>query len=75
MMKSLAPVALTGVATVILWKILKILMAPVIAWIIGILALGLKIGIVLVLACVLIYGIRRMMRYRADTRADSEAEA
>ena len=39
MMKSLAPVALTGIGTVILWKILQILMAPVIAWILGILAL------------------------------------
>ena len=28
MMKSLAPVAFTGIATVILWKILQILMAP-----------------------------------------------
>ena len=28
MMKSLAPIALTGVATAILWKILQILMAP-----------------------------------------------
>ncbi len=75
MMKSLAPVALAGVATAILWKILQILMAPVIAWIIGILTLGLKIGIALALACLVIFGVRRMMRYRADSRADSEAEA
>ncbi len=75
MMKSLAPVALAGVATAILWKILQILMAPVIAWIIGVLTLGLKIGIAVVLACLVIYGVRRIMRYRADTRADSEAEA
>ena len=71
MMKSLAPVALTGIGTVILWKILQILMAPVIAWILGILALGLKIGLVLAVACVAIYGIRRVMR----ARAQSEAEA
>ena len=71
MMKSLAPVALTGIATVILWKILQILMAPVIAWILGILALGLKIGLVLAVACVAIYSIRRVMR----ARAQSEAEA
>ncbi len=75
MMKSLAPVALAGVATAILWKLLQILMAPVIAWIIGILALGLKIGIAVLLACVVFYGVRRIMRYRADTRADGEAEA
>ena len=71
MMKSLAPVVLTGIGTVILWKILQILMAPVIAWILGILALGLKIGLVLAVACVAIYGIRRVMR----ARAQSEAEA
>ena len=70
MMKSLAPLALTGIAGIILWKILQILMAPVIAWILGVLAIGLKIGLALVLACVTIYGIRRVMR----TRAESEAE-
>ena len=69
-MKSLAPVALTGLVGVILWKILQILMAPVIAWILGVLAIGLKIGLALVLACLVIYGIRRVMR----TRAQSEAE-
>ena len=71
MMKSLAPVALTGIAGVILWKILQILMAPVIAWIIGVLAIGLKIGLAVAVACLAIYGVRRVMR----TRAESEAEA
>jgi membrane protein implicated in regulation of membrane protease activity len=71
MMKSLAPIALTGIATAILWKILQILMAPVVAWIIGILALGLKIGLAVAFACLVIYGIRRVMR----SRAESEAEA
>ena len=70
MMKSLAPVALTGIAGVILWKILQILMAPVIAWIIGILAIGLKIGLALALACLTIYGIRRAMRARAKSEAE-----
>ena len=70
MTKYLAPVAFTGIAGVILWKILQILLAPVIAWILGILAIGLKIGLAVVLACVTIYGIRRVMR----TRAESEAE-
>ncbi len=70
MTKYLAPVAFTGIAVVILWKILQILLAPVIAWILGILAIGLKIGLAVVLACVTIYGIRRVMR----TRAESEAE-
>ena len=71
MRKSLAPVAFTGIAAVILWMILRILMASVIVWILGILALGLKIGLVLAVACVAIYGIRRVMR----ARAQSEAEA
>ena len=71
MIKSLAPVALTGIVGVILWKILQILMAPVIAWIIGVLAIGLKIGLAVGVACLAIYGVRRMMR----TRAESEAEA
>ena len=71
MMRSLAPVALTGIASVILWKILQILMAPVIAWIIGVLAIGLKIGLAVALACLAIYGIRRVMR----ARAKSEVEA
>ena len=71
MMKSLAPIALTGVATAILWKILQILMAPVIAWIIGMLALGLKIGLAVAATCVAIYGIRWVMRNRAKSEADA----
>ncbi len=71
MMKSLAPLALAGIATALLWKILQILMAPVVAWILGILALGLKIGLVVAFACIVIYGIRRVMR----SRTESEAEA
>ena len=73
MMKSLAPVALTGIASVILWKILKILMAPVVAWIIGVLTLGLKIALVFVLVCVAFYGVRRVMRARADNESQAEA--
>jgi uncharacterized membrane protein len=46
-------------------------MAPVIAWIIGVLAIGLKIGLAVAVACLAIYGVRRVMR----TRAESEAEA
>ena len=71
MMKSLAPVALTGIAGVILWKILQILMAPVIAWIIGVLAIGLKIGLAVAVACLAIYGVRRVMRTRAESEADA----
>ena len=71
MMKSLAPVALTGIAGVILWKILQILMAPVIAWVIGVLAIGLKIGLVVAVACLAIYGVRRVMRTRAENQAEA----
>ena len=73
MMKSLAPVALTGLAGVILWKVLQILMAPVVAWILGILAIGLKIGLALAFAFVVFYGGRRAMRARAQGESDAEA--
>ncbi len=73
MMKSLAPVALTGIAGVILWKILQILMAPVVAWIIGVLTLGLKIVLGIALVCVTFYGVRRVMRARANNESEAEA--
>ena len=66
MMKSLVPVALTGIAGLILWKILQILMAPVIAWILGIMALWLKIGLAGALVFLVAYGIRRTMQARAE---------
>lgn len=71
MMKSLAPIALTGVAAVILWNILQILMAPVIAWIIGMLALGLKIGLAVLTIGVAVYGARWLMRNRAKSEVDA----
>ena len=42
-MRALAPVALTGLASLILLEILKIIMEPVVAWLLVVLALGLKI--------------------------------
>ena len=71
MMKSLAPVAFAGLATAILWKILQLLMAPVIAWILGILMLGLKIGLAVAVTCLAVYGIRRVMQSRAKSEADA----
>ena len=71
MMKSLAPIALTGVAAAILWNILQILMAPVIAWIIGMLALGLKIGLAVLTIGVAVYGARWLMRNRAKSEVDA----
>ena len=73
MMKSLAPVALTGLAGVILWKILQILMAPVVTWIIGVLSFGLKIALAFALVCVAFYGARRVMRARANNESEAEA--
>ncbi len=73
MMKSVAPLALTGIASVILWKILQILMAPVVAWIIGVLTLGLKIVLACAVLCAALYGVRRVMRARADNESEAEA--
>lgn len=70
MIKSLAPVALTGIIGVILWKILQLLMAPVIAWILGVLAIGLKIVLALALVCAVIYGVRRVMQASAESEAE-----
>ncbi len=71
MMKSLAPVALAGIATALLWKILQILMAPVIAWILGMLMLGLKIGLAVAVLFVGVYGVRRVMQSRAKSEEDA----
>ena len=71
MMKSLAPMALTGVVSVILWKILQIFMAPVVAWIIGVLTLGLKIVLVCLLAGLAFYGVRRVERARTDNMSEA----
>ncbi len=71
MMKSLAPVALAGIATALLWKILQILMAPVIAWILGMLMLGLKIALGVAVLFVGVYGIRRVMQSRAKSEEDA----
>ena len=68
MMKFFAPVALSGIVLVILWKILEILMAPIVAWILGVLAVGLKIGLAVVLATAAGFFVRQVMRARADGR-------
>ena len=72
MMKFLGPVAFTGIVGVVLWKILEILMAPVVAWILGVLAVGLKIGLALVLAAVVFYVVRRVTRAKADREGGLE---
>ena len=71
MTRYLAPVAFAGIAGAILCKILQILMAPVIVWILGILAIGLKIGLGVALACLVIYGVRHVMRARAEGETEA----
>lgn len=74
-MRALAPLALTGVASVILWKILAILLAPVAAWLIGILAIVLKVVLALLVGAVALYAIKRVRRSRSDVEVEVEAEA
>ena len=61
-MRALAPVALTGLLSLILWEILKIIMEPVIVWLLGVLALGLKISLALIALGVGVYLVRRFYR-------------
>jgi len=68
-MRALAPVALTGLVTLILLEILKIVMAPVVAWLLGILALGLKIALGVIGLGVAAYFIRRYYRSRHEAQA------
>ena len=68
-MKALAPLAFTGLVGLILLEILKIIMEPVVAWLLGVLALGLKISLALIAIGVVIYLIRRYYRTRNDVEA------
>ena len=68
-MKALAPLAFTGLVSLILLEILKIIMEPVVAWLLGVLALGLKISLGLIAIGVVIYLIRRYYRTRNDVEA------
>jgi len=61
-MRALAPVALTGLASLILLEILKIIMDPVVAWLLVVLALGLKITLGVAVLSVAIYFARRYYR-------------
>ena len=61
-MRALAPVALTGLASLILLEILKIVMEPVVAWLLVVLALGLKITLGVAVVGVGIYFARRYYR-------------
>ncbi len=68
-MRALAPVALTGLFGLILLEILKIVMEPVVAWLLGMLVLGLKISLALLAVGVAIYFVRRYYRSRNEVEA------
>lgn len=68
-MRALAPVALTGLLGLILLEILKIVMEPVVAWLLGMLVLGLKISLALLAVGVAIYFVRRYYRSRDEAEA------
>ena len=65
-MRALAPLALTGLVSLILLEILKIIMEPVVAWLLGVLALGLKISLAVIALAVAIYFVRRYYRTRSE---------
>ena len=68
-MRALAPVALTGLVGLILLEILKIIMEPVVAWLLGVLALGLKISLAVIVLAVAMYFVRRYYRTRNEVEA------
>jgi hypothetical protein len=68
-MRALAPVVLTGLAGLILLEILKIIMEPVVAWLLVVLALGLKITLGVALLGVAIYFARRYYKSHNEVEA------
>ena len=68
-MRALAPVALTGLLGLILLEILKIIMEPVVAWLLGMLVLGLKMSLALLALGVGVYLVRRFYRSRNEAEA------
>lgn len=65
-MRALAPLAFTGLVGLILLEILKIIMEPVVAWLLGVLVLGLKISLAVIALGVAIYLVRRYYRTRNE---------
>ncbi len=57
-----APIALTGLLTLIVVEVLKVVLAPVALWVIGILALGLKIGFGLIFFGIMLFVVQRVWR-------------
>jgi hypothetical protein len=68
-MRALAPVVLTGLAGLIFLEILKIIMEPVVAWLLVVLALGLKITLGVALLSVAIYFARRYYKSHNEVEA------
>ena len=68
-MRALAPVALTGLFGLILLEILKIVIEPVVAWLLAMLVLGLKISLALLALGAAIYFGRRYYRSRNEVEA------
>lgn len=69
LMRAAATLSLTGLLGVILLELAKIVMEPVVAWMIGVLLLGLKIGLGLIAVGVTIFVVRRVMRAREEAEA------
>ena len=63
-MRALAPLAFTGLVGLILLEILKIIMEPVVAWLLGVLVLGLKISLAVIALGVAIYLVKRYYQTR-----------
>ena len=68
-MRALAPLAFAGLVSLLLLEILKIILEPVVAWLLGVLALGLKISLALIAIGVAIYLVRRYYRTRNGVEA------
>ena len=67
MLKPLLGVAATGVAAVVIWKVLALVLLPMLGLAIGIVALVIKVFVILVLLVIAYWLYRRM------ARRDSEA--
>lgn len=72
-MRAAAPLAITGFLGLILLEVLKIVMEPVAAWLMGLLLVGLKIGLALFVAAIglviSIFVVRRVMRSHREAEA------
>jgi hypothetical protein len=68
-MRAAAPLVLTGLLGLILLEIAKIVFEPIVAWILGVLVIGLKVSLGLIALVVAIFVIRRVLRAREEAGA------